>query len=170
MYTRCALIILMVTMVAFAPIDPETLLNEGPFLMSVSEEQQAEITVSQLAIQRAENERVKDFSTHMIDEHMKTAMAVERLALQQHVVLHPGLNRNHEKQIQELSRLTGHDFDLAYMNHIVTGHDSTVSEWERHAQTLPHPDIKQWINDMLPVVTAHREKARLLQTALRTHL
>lgn len=170
MSTRWALLVLMATTVAFAPINPETIMNAGPFLMRVAEEQQAEITVSLLAAQRAENERVKDFSTHMLDEHMKTKMAVEQLALHQHVVLHPGLNRDHEKQIDELSRLTGHDFDLAYMNHIVSGHDSTLSEWERYAQTLPYPDLRQWIHDMLPVVNAHREKARLLHAALRTHL
>lgn len=170
MSTRWALLVLMVTTVAFAPLNPETLLNAGPFLMRVAEEQQAEITVSLLATQRAESEGVKDFSTHMIEEHMKTKTAVEQLALQQHVVLHSGLNRNHEKQIEELSLLTGHDFDLAYMNHIVSGHDSTLSEWERYAQTLPYPELRRWINDMLPVVNAHREKARLLHAALRTHL
>jgi len=167
MLTRCALIVLMAVTVAFAPINPQTLLNVGPFLMRVAEGQQAEITVSLLAAQRAENESVRDFSTHMIDEHTKTKMAVEHMALQQHVVLHPGLNHNHQKQIEELSQLTGHAFDLAYMNYIVSGHERTVSELEQHAKTLSYPDIKQWIDATLPVISAHRERARLVQNTLQ---
>lgn len=168
MHTICALIVAMAVTVAFVPVNPETHINIGPFLMKVSEQQQADIAIGLLATQRAENERVKALSVHITEEHQRVNREIEALASTEHVQLRPGLNQSHEQQVRELSQLSGHDFDLAYLNCILRDHESIVTELEKHVKTLRDRNIRSWIDETLPILGAHHEQARLVARLLQT--
>ncbi|MDK2745385.1 MAG: DUF4142 domain-containing protein [Nitrospira sp. BO4] len=143
--------------------------NAQSFLNKAAEEHQIEISLGQLAAQRATNERVKEFGQQMVDDHKKAGQQVEQLAMKDGVQLSAGVNQEHKQRVNELSQLAGHAFDRAYMNYILQNHETTVEEFQREAKTVQDQDIKQWIISIVPFLEAHREKARQVKYSLQTN-
>ena len=112
---------------------------------------------------------VKEFGQQMVDDHKKAGQQVEQLAMKDGVQLSAGVNQEHKQRVNELSQLAGHAFDRAYMNYILQNHETTVEEFQREAKTVQDQDIKQWIISIVPILEAHREKARQVKYSLQTN-
>ncbi len=139
------------------------------FLEKAAEGQQIEISLGQLAVQRAVNERVKDFGQEMVEEHKKGSQQVEQLAMKDGVQLSPGVSEKRKEKVNKLSQLSGHAFDRAYMDYIVEDHETIVDEFQRRVENMQDKDIKQWIASILPALQSHREKARQVKYKLQTN-
>ncbi|OQW37306.1 MAG: hypothetical protein A4E19_14190 [Nitrospira sp. SG-bin1] len=137
-------------------------------LEKAAEGQQIEISLGQLAAQRAVNERVKEFGQQMVEDHKKASQQVEQLAMKQGVQLSPGLSRERREKVNKLSQLSGHAFDRAYMDYILEDHETIVEEFQRLVKTVQDQDIQQWITAMLPTLQTHREKAHKVKYSLQT--
>jgi putative membrane protein len=132
-------------------------------------EVQVEISLGQLAAQRASNKEVREFGQHMVEDHKKAGQQVELLALKHGVTLSPGEEYEHHKKLDELSRLSGHAFDREYMDYSIRDHESALEEFQRRAEIVQDQDIKQWIILLLPILEGHREKARRVKYSLQTN-
>lgn len=139
------------------------------FLEKAAEGQQIEISLGQLAAQRAVNERVKDFGQQMVEDHKKSSQQVEQLAMKGGVQLSPGVSEEHRQKVNKISHLSGHAFDRAYIDYILEDHETTVDEFRRCVNTIQDEDIKQWIASTLPTLQTHREKAHQVKYSLQTN-
>jgi putative membrane protein len=132
-------------------------------------EVQVEISLGQLAAQRASNREVREFGQQMVEDHKKAGQQVELLALKHGITLSPGEDHEHHKKLEELSRLSGHAFDREYMDYSIRDHESTLEAFQRRAQIVQDQDIKQWISLLLPILEGHREKAHRVKYSLQTN-
>ncbi len=139
------------------------------FLEKAAEGQQIEISLGQLAAQRAVNRRVKDFGEEMVEDHKKGSQQVEQLAMKCGVQLSPGVSEEHKRKVNKLSLLCGHAFDRAYIDYILEDHETTVDEFQQRAKTIQDVGIKQWIDSTLPTLQTHREKAHKVKYSLQTN-
>jgi putative membrane protein len=105
----------------------------------------------------------------MVEDHKKAGQQVELLALKHGITLSPGEDHEHHKQLEELSRLSGHAFDREYMDYSIRDHESTLEAFQRRAQIVQDQDIKQWISLLLPILEGHREKAHRVKYSLQTN-
>jgi putative membrane protein len=139
------------------------------FLEQVAEGQQIAISLGQLATQRAQSERVKEFGAQMVDDHKKAGQQVEQLAMKAGLQLSPGVSEERKHKINTLSQLFGHVFDRAYINYILEDHEATLDDFQRRMKTIRDQDIKEWIASILPTLQSHREKALVVKYALQTN-
>lgn len=139
------------------------------FLEKAAEGQQIEISLGQLATQRAESERVKEFGAQMAEDHKKAGQQVEQLAMKGGVQLSPGVSEERKQKVNKISQLSGHAFDRAYIDYILEDHETVVDEFHRSVKTIQDQDIKQWIASILPTLQGHREKARQVKYKLQTN-
>jgi len=139
------------------------------FLEKAAEGQQIEISLGQLAAQRAVNERVKDFGEQMVEDHKKSSQQVEQLAMKGGVQLSPGVSEERKQKVNKISQLSGHAFDRAYIDYILEDHETIVDEFQRRVDTIQDEDIKQWISSTLPTLEIHRERARQVKYKLQTN-
>jgi putative membrane protein len=139
------------------------------FLEKAAEGHQIEISLGQLAVQRAVNQRVKDFGQEMVEDHKKGGQQVEQLALKCGVQLSPGVSEEHKQKVNKLSQLSGHAFDRAYIDYILEDHETTVVEFQQLVKTIQDVGIKQWIASTLPTLQNHREKAQQVKYSLQTN-
>lgn len=142
-------------------------------LKKAAEEVQVEISLGQLAAQRASNEQVQEFGQHMVEDHKKASQQLELLALKHGVQLSSGHRDPHrntlDKELEELSTLSGHAFDREYMDYSIRHHEITVEEFQRRVGVVQDQDIKQWILLVLPILEGHREKAHRVKYSLQTN-
>lgn len=143
--------------------------DEQSFLERTAEGQQIEISLGQLAEERAVNERVKDLGQRMVENHKLGSQQVEELAMKGGVHLSPGVSEGRKQKVDKISQLSGHAFDRAYIDYILEDHELIVEEFQRHVRTTQNQDIKQWIALTLPALQTHREKAHKVKHSLQTN-
>lgn len=142
-------------------------------LKKAADEIQVEMSLGQLAAQRASNKRVQEFGQHMAEDHKNVSQQVELLALQQGVTLSSdqrGERRNNlDKKLEKLSKLSGHAFDREYMDYSIQDHELAIMEFRRRAEIVRDQDVKQWIHLVLPILEGHKEMAHRVKYSLQTN-
>ena len=148
-------------------LDPKA--DTQTFLTIAAEEQQVAIALGQLAAQRAKNEQVKEFGSKMVEEHKKVRREAEELASKHKVTMPTKLTPEDKQKVEEISKLAGHEFDRAYMNFMLQNHETTLEEYQQHINTMRYPDLREYFTSTLPMLKAHRDKARLIKSSLQTN-
>ena len=150
-----------------AKLDPKA--DTQTFLTIATEEQQVAIALGQLAAQRAKSDRVKEFGSKMVEDHKKVRREAEELASKHQVPLGTKLTPEDKKTVDELSKLSGHEFDRAYMNLTLQNHETSLEKFQQHLETMRYPDLREWFTSILPVLKAHGEQARSVKNSLQTN-
>jgi putative membrane protein len=105
----------------------------------------------------------------MVEDHKKVRREAEQLASKHQVPLPTKLTPEHKQKVDELSRLSGHEFDRAYMNVSLHNHETSLEEFQRHVDTMRYPDLREWFTSTLPLIKAHRDQARSVKSSLQTN-
>lgn len=142
-------------------------------LEKAAEEMQVEMSLGQVAAQRASNEQVQKFGQHMAEDHKKVGEQIELLAFQQGLKL-ASTNRDEQrnkldKKLEKLSLLSGHAFDREYMDYSIRDHEITIEEFRRRVGIVRNQDIKQWILLVLPLLESHLKRAHQVKYSLQTN-
>src|SRR4051794_5483653 len=79
----------------------------------------AEVKMGQLAQEKASNPDVKAFGQQMVDDHTKANDELKTLAQGQSMNLPADVDAKHQAKYDKLSKLSGADFDKAYVKDMV---------------------------------------------------
>ncbi|MBX3333715.1 MAG: DUF4142 domain-containing protein [Nitrospira sp.] len=142
-------------------------------LKQAADEMQVEMSLGQLAAQRASNQQVQEFGLHMAEDHKKVGQQIQLLALQQGITLssdHRDEQRNNlDKKLEKLSTLSGHAFDREYMDYSIRDHEIAIEQFRQRAGIVQNQGVKQWILLVLPILEHHREQAHRVKYSLQTN-
>jgi putative membrane protein len=127
----------------------------------------AEVKLGGLAMKNASDQKVKDFGGRMIREHMKANAQLVALAAKERVALPADVGDEHEKTYDELARLSGLQFDKAYVDAMVEDHEKDVAEFEKIAKQAKDDEVGKFASQTLPTLRQHLEQARSLQSSFR---
>jgi len=121
-----------------------------------------EVELGKLATQKASSDEVKQFGQRMIDDHTKANDQLKELASKEKIALPDALDSKHQSKIDKLSKLSGPQFDKAYMKDMVKDHQQDVNEFQSEAQGGADPNIKQFAASTLPMLQEHLTLAKNL--------
>jgi len=136
------------------------------FLHHAAEGQQSEIDLGQLAVQKAGNEQVKQFAARMIEDHTKARQEVQQLASKGGIPLPSQLGGSHKELAKQLSKLSGKEFDRAYITAMLREHGNEMKALEQHALVEKNLEVRQWAAGAVPVVKEHLTMANTIASSL----
>jgi putative membrane protein len=136
------------------------------FLQKAAEGQQAEIVLGRLASERAGDEQVKRFASQMMHDHRKASAEIEQLASKEGVALSTELTEKHREKEEEFRRLSGREFDRAYMEYMLHDHRKDVKEFERHVKTINSPEVQRWAKGAVPLLKQHLRQAQQIASSI----
>jgi putative membrane protein len=136
------------------------------FLHHAAEGQQSEIDLGQLAVQKAANEQVKQFGARMIEDHTKARQEVQQLASKGSIQLPTQPGGSHKDIKDQLSKLSGKEFDRAYMTAMLHEHAKEMKELEKQSLIETNQEVRQWAAGAVPVVKEHLTKANAIASSL----
>ncbi len=96
--------------------------RQQKFVDRAAEGNMAEIQLSQLAVQRAQDPQIKQFAQTMVDEHTKALDQLKQVAGNEGLQVPSQLDKKDQKLQDKLSNLSGANFDKAYVNAMVKSH------------------------------------------------
>lgn len=115
----------------------------------------AEIRLSQLALQKASSDQVKQYAQQMIDQHTQATNQLTQIAGQKGVTLPRQIDAQHQQIERQLQRLSGASFDQAYMRAMVNDHAQTVALFQRQTQQGRDQDVVAFASELLPAIQQH---------------
>ncbi len=136
------------------------------FLQKAAEGQQAEIALGRLASERAKSQQVKQFGAQMMEDHRKASVEIQQLASKEGVALPTELTGKHKDKHEQFARLSGGEFDRAYIGYMLRDHRKDVKEFERNVKAMKDPRVQQWAEGTLPLLKQHLRQAQLIASSI----
>lgn len=140
--------------------------DDAEFAVKAADAGLAEIELGKLAMEKASDQRVKDFAQRMVTDHQKANDELMTIATRHNITLPPVVSEEHTDKQRKLRERSGRDFDREYIDIMVRDHDKVVSLFEDAASDARNADLKAFASKTLPTLKDHHEKARALRESL----
>jgi putative membrane protein len=121
-----------------------------------------EVELGNYAAMNAEDPGVKRFGRTMADDHTQANQELELLAQRQGIRIQSGMTPEHREEATRLMALHGAEFDEAYVDAMVDGHENAVAAFSAQAKQ-DRSDVDRWAAATLPRLRQHLEHARELK-------
>ena len=132
------------------------------FLQEAADGGMAEVELGQLASEKASSSDVKQFGQRMVEDHGKANAELKQLASQKHVDLPAEPSAKHKSTKARLEKLSGDQFDKAYMADMLKDHKKDVAAFEKESRSAKDPDVKSFAAKTLPTLQDHLKQAQSL--------
>lgn len=129
------------------------------FIEKAAEGGLAEVQLGKLAQQKGQSEAVKEFGRRMVEDHGKANQELKQIAAQKGVNVPQQLAPEAQRELDRLSRLSGAEFDRAYLDSMVKDHDKDLTEFKREAEQSNDPELKKFASRTASVVETHDDLA-----------
>jgi putative membrane protein len=126
-----------------------------------------EVQLGQMAQQKAQNQRVKDFGKMMVQDHSQANDELKAIAAKENIALPDSMSDDKKKHVNDLSSKTGKDFDKAYMDMMVDDHKEDIDKFKDAAQNVPDSAVKAFATKAVPVLQKHLDSAQAIQQSLK---
>ena len=141
---------------AIDDMDKET---DAQFLVKATEINLAEIRLGNLAQQIGSTKSVRDLGKMMEAEHIKALEEITELAKTKTVTIPSTTSFDAEDAYNKLKVKSSIDFDKAYADMMVKGHQDAVALFENTCNDSQDTDVREWATKMLPGLKMHLEHA-----------
>jgi putative membrane protein len=131
------------------------------FIMTAAQGDLYEITSSQLALEKAESQEVKDFAQQMITDHTATTEQLTPIAGELGVTPPTEMNPMQQFMIAQLQGLQGAEFDTAYLRQQVVSHSAAVEAFSTAAAGgVQNESLVNFASQNLPIIEDHLAMAQ----------
>jgi putative membrane protein len=137
--------------------------NAGPamdktFVKKALEGNVAEVQMGELALQKSNDDQVKQFAQRMVDDHGKMQDQLKPVADQMGVKVPEGSSKGQMKKMDKMKTLSGDAFDQAYIKDMVKDHKSDASEFKQEAQSTQNAQLKQLATEGGQTIESHLQQ------------
>ncbi len=125
------------------------------FAKDAAEGGMMEVQLGNIAQKNSATQAVKDFGKMMVDDHTKINDNLKSLASRKNVDLPTTVTTKQQKDIDDLSKKTGADFDKAYVSMMIDDHKKDISDFKKAGDKIKDPDFKTFVMNSLPTLQKH---------------
>ena len=133
-------------------IEPEA------FIASASFESMTEAQLGRLAMDLGQTESLRHFAHAMIDVYEKVTADIARIAARRKLPMPNSLDAEHQQFLERMREKSGRDFDLAYTDRMIDGHQSAIMLFKR-GQRIKDPEISALASRTLLMLEARQRRA-----------
>jgi len=138
---------------------------DSTFIKSAAQGGMAEVELGQLAVQKGTSDEVKKFGQRMVDDHGKANARLKQIAGEEHVTLPQRLNAKDSATKADLEKLSGDEFDRAYMRDMLKDHKQDVAEFQKESKSAQDAAVKSFAEQTLPTLKDHLKEAQKIASS-----
>jgi len=140
--------------------------SAAEFVNKAANSDMFEIQSSQLALNKTQDSRIREFAQHMVQDH--TAASDRLKAAAQGQTVPTTLDQEHTQMLQQLQQASGNDFNRPYVQMQMNGHQKAVSLFESYAQNGDNAQLKQFAQQTVPTLRQHLQQITQIQNNMAT--
>jgi putative membrane protein len=130
------------------------------FIREVTSDNLLEVSLGKLAEQKAENSAVKQFGRRMETDHTKLQNDWVNMATTNGLTLRTGMGARHRAKLDRLQKLSGKNFDKAYMTMAIQGHKDDIDFFQKEGQAVHSSPVRDLVTKGLPVLQDHFKQSK----------
>jgi putative membrane protein len=136
--------------------------SDKTFVKKAAQGGMAEVELGQLAVDKASSDDVKKFGQRMVDDHSKANDQLKQVASSQGVELPTTLDMKDKATKAHLSKLSGKEFDQAYMSDMLKDHKQDIADFRKESKMGQDAAVKDFASQTLPTLESHLKEARTI--------
>jgi len=136
------------------------------FAMEAAQNGLAEVRFGRLAAQKGGTPELKQLGAQIAESHDRLNEKLTAIVARDQMVLPNVLNAKDQAHYDKLERLSGADFDKAYLGEMVKAHEAAVKEFERQAKNGKDERLRSFASESLPVLEQHLQKLKSLHSQI----
>jgi len=146
---------------------PHISVSDQQFAERAAEDELSEVELGKLATRKAVSHQVKDFGQRMVEDHTKASEELKRIASAKAMSLPRQMGKTGKELRDRLEKLSGSQFDSAYMAEMLKDHKLNLEEFQQEAKSAADPELKQFAATNLPTVQSHLKQAESIAPDLK---
>lgn len=148
-------------------VKDSTQLSDTTFANKAAVGGMAEVALGKMAQEKGTDSKVKDFGKMMVMDHGKANAELMSIAKTKNLKLPATLDAEHQAKSDSLSKLSGKDFDKAYVKAMVEGHQKTLALMQSEAANGKDADLKAFASKTAPVVQSHLTEIQKISDSIK---
>jgi putative membrane protein len=133
--------------------------DDATFVVNTANANMTEIQLGQLAQQKGTMKDVKDYGAMMEKDHTAAGDKLKTLATQKNITLPSTISPEMQKNVDDLQKKNGKDFDKAYISMMVDDHKKVISSFEDESKKGSDADIRAFADSTLHTLRHHLQEA-----------
>lgn len=146
-------------------VDP--LSADKKFVKEAAEGSMTEVELGKLAQEKGSSEAVKEFGARMVEDHGKASQELQQVAAKTGFEMPSELPRKAKKAQEKLAKLSGPEFDKAYVKMMLNDHKGDVKAFDRQAKDGKIPEVKEFAAKNLPTIQEHKKLVEQMETSTK---
>ena len=126
-----------------------------------------EVSLGKLASTKSANPAVQQFGQRMVTDHTKAGQNLAQIVSAKEATVPSEPTASQQKELDRLDKLSGQDFDRAYMDLMVRDHKTDVREFKHASEHADDPELKTFAATTLPTLEDHLKMAEGLDRTLK---
>ena len=136
--------------------------QDQTFMTQNAQTDLAEITVGQLAAQRATTAPIRQAAQTIASDHQQVLSKLQDLARTLHVTLPNSPDATQQQLAQQLNATSGTAFDQAYLQGMIQGHQTSINQTQQEIQSGSNPQVIDFAKSYLPGAQKHLQMVEQL--------
>jgi putative membrane protein len=133
--------------------------DDAQFVVNAASGGMMEVQFGQLAQQKGMAKDVKDFGAMMEKDHTNLGDKLKTVATAKNITVPTALTPDQQKEMDNLQKKDGKDFDKAYISMMVDDHKKDIKEFENQAKNGSDADIRAFADSSLHTLKMHLSEA-----------
>ena len=131
------------------------------FVTKASEAGMAEVELSKLALNKANDPQVKAFANQMVQDHTKANDELKSIASKSGMPVSAILNPEHAAKVRDLGQKSGKAFEQGYVQQMTADHQEAIALFQQETGDS-NSELASFAGKTLPVLQHHQEMVSML--------
>lgn len=136
--------------------------SDANWVVDVANAGMTEVELSKVAQDKATSDRLKNFANMMVTDHTKAGDQLKQIAATKNLTLPANLSNDSQKELDDLNKKSGKDFDKAYEDDMLAGHRKAVNKFQDGSKNLTDADLKNFATQTLPTLQMHQDSIKAI--------
>lgn len=133
--------------------------SDQSFAVDAANGGMTEIKAGEMAEQRGMEKDVKDYGKMMVKDHTELADKLKTIASGKNITLPSAISPDMQKDLDDLDKKSGKDFDKAFLDMMVSDHKKVISAFQDEAKNGNDADIRAFADSSLHLLQHHLDEA-----------
>ena len=127
----------------------------------------AEVALGKLAQEKSNNAQIKSFGAMMVTDHGKANDELMAIAKTKNMTLPATVDADHQKKMDDLSKMNAADFNKNYVDAMIDGHKKTLTLMQDEAKNGKDADLKAFAAKTAPTVQMHLDAINKIKESMK---
>jgi predicted outer membrane protein len=132
--------------------------KDAQFVVDVVASNYGEVKLAKLAQQKSSHKELKEVAQTLEVDHSEVLDQLRSLASTKSITIPTEESGEAKDKLKELTDEKASEFDKEWCETLMDSHKTSISKFENAANDISDPDIKNFVNTVLPKLRIHHDK------------